>query len=33
LIDDYGAQILVAPKFIASVDKYKNIIIRYKAKY
>ena len=33
IIKDYGSETLLSPKFIASVDKYKNIIIRYKAKY
>jgi len=33
IIMEYGATTLVSPKFVASVDKHKNIIIRYKAKY
>ena len=33
IIKENGSTTLVSPKFIATIDKYKNIIIRYKAKY
>lgn len=33
IIKGYGSTTLVSPKFVASIDKHKNIIIRYKAKY
>ena len=33
IIKEYGATTLITPKFIASIDKYKNLIIRYKANY
>jgi N-methylhydantoinase A len=33
IIKEYGSTTLISPKFVASIDKYKNIIIRYKAKY